>query len=62
VTETISRYLLQHDALYYSLLAINVALILFAPWIVRRIAGSLKEWREREGALSERFWINVLRG
>jgi len=62
VTETISRYLLQNDGVYYALLAINILLIVFAPWIIGKIVGPAREWRENDIELSERFWVNVLRG
>ncbi len=62
MTETISRYLLQHDGLYYGLLIINVALIVFAPWVIRKIVGPAREWSENSGELTERFWTNVVRG
>ncbi len=62
MTEAISRYLLQHDMLYYALLLVNVLLIILAPWLIRFIAGPKREWREGEGELTERFWTNVVRG
>ena len=62
MTETISRYLLQHDVLYYVLLAVNVLLIVFAPWVVRQVFGPTRQWSERDGELTERFWIIVIRG
>jgi len=62
VTETISRYLLQHDLLYYTLLAINIALIVFAPWVVRKVFGPSRQWSEGDGELTERFWVIAIRG
>lgn len=62
MTETISRYLLQHDVLYYALLAVNIALIVFAPWVIRLLFGPSRQWSESDGELTERFWINVIRG
>jgi len=62
VTETISRYFLQHDGLYFALLVINVALIFFAPWVIRVLYSSRVEQHSSDGQLTERFWINVLRG
>jgi len=62
VSESISRYLLNHDALYYSLLAVNLALIVFAPWLVKRFAHTEINQKESSGELSARFWVNALRG
>lgn len=62
MSETISRYLLNHDALYYTLLAVNLALIVLAPWLIKRIAHLDIIQDEDSGELTERFWVNALRG
>jgi len=62
VTATISKFFLQHDTVYYALLAINIGLIVFAPWVVRTCVGKVAEWREQDGEMSDRFWVNMLRG
>jgi len=62
VTESISRYFLQHDVLYFALLIVNVLLIFFAPLLIRAFYKSRVEALDSDGHLSKRFWINVLRG
>ncbi len=62
MSETISRYLLSHDALYYTLLAVNLALIVLAPWLIKRFEHFGFTHKEGAGELTERFWINALRG
>jgi len=62
VSESISRYLLNHDALYYTLLVVNLALIFFAPWLIKQLVRAEPDLNESSGELTERFWINALRG
>lgn len=62
MSETISRYLLDHDALYYTLLAVNLALIAFAPWLIHKLVRPIDDQKESSGELTERFWVNALRG
>ncbi len=58
----ISEYLANHGELYYTLLVINSALIVLAPWLIRSVLGRLRKEPRGEADLPENFWVNVLRG